>query len=154
MAWTQTSRRKCWTSSWKSTRMKTWKSCRRSWGANFDYQFIIFIKYEWRIRKSQPVGWESIIHNSLCLRRQVPSRTQRQSHRHQHQPFHRSSQARLRGDKYALNNEDKSSPIPGNYLKTAHFSCFLGLLNVLDRTFLVFIETCEKACSIQNNDIF
>ena len=28
------------------------------------------------------------------------------------------------------------------------------MISVLDKTFLVFIETCTRACTIQNNDVF
>ena len=48
----------------------------------------------------------------------------------------------------------KSSAIPGNYLKTAHFSAFLGVLSILNKTFLVFVENCTRACVIQEKDVF
>ena len=50
--------------------------------------------------------------------------------------------------------KDKSSAIPGNYDKKAVFSTFLGVLNILNKTFLVFVENCVKICSIQDMDVF
>lgn len=44
---------------------------------------------------------------------------------------------------------DKSAAIPGNYDKKAVFSTFLGILNILNKTFLVFVENCTKVCAIQ-----
>lgn len=49
---------------------------------------------------------------------------------------------------------DKSSAIPGNYDKKAIFSTFLGVISILNKTFLVFVETCVKVCTIQESDIF
>jgi hypothetical protein len=49
---------------------------------------------------------------------------------------------------------DKSEPIPGNFDKRSSFSAFLGVLPILNKSFLVFVETCEKACTIESQDIF
>lgn len=49
---------------------------------------------------------------------------------------------------------DKSAAIAGNYDKKAYFSTFLGVLSILNKTFLVFVENCVKVCTIQDIDIF
>ena len=52
------------------------------------------------------------------------------------------------------NNIGKSSPIPGNYERKGLFSAFLGSIKIFNYSFLVFVEKCEKKCTIQEQDIF
>ncbi len=49
---------------------------------------------------------------------------------------------------------DKEEQIPSGYEKKISFTAFLGILPILCKHFLVFVEMCEKVCSIESKDIY
>ena len=40
------------------------------------------------------------------------------------------------------------------YTDKHKFCAFMGLLTILSESYLFFVETCEKVCAIQGQDIF
>ena len=48
----------------------------------------------------------------------------------------------------------KSIPIGGNYERKTTMSAFLGILPILNKSYLAFVDTCEKVCTIEGKDIF
>ena len=44
--------------------------------------------------------------------------------------------------------------LPDNFEKRRAFSAFIGIINILDKTFLLLADDALLACNIENNDVF
>jgi len=53
-----------------------------------------------------------------------------------------------------MKNIDFSEKVPSNYESKRNYSLFMGILNILDKAFLLMVNEILPVCNIENNDIF